>query len=182
MSWFSEIDNTWTLFLDRDGVINVRPLNDYVRKWEDFAFLPGVLEAMTTFSALFNRIIVVTNQQGIGKKIMSEGNLLEIHRYMCGEIEGKGGRIDACFFAPELKSDPNHSRKPSPKMALKAKGLFPEIDFQRSIMIGDTDTDIEFGKNLGMKTVRIVTDVETIAIEADYNVSSLLEIAQLWKK
>lgn len=181
MDWLREIDSDWTLFLDRDGVINERVFGGYVLDREGFHFLPGVKEALAYFSQKFNYIFVVTNQQGIGKGLMEERNLLDIHRYMLTETEKAGGRITACYFAPELKSDENHTRKPKTTMALKAKADFPEIDFRKSIMVGDTDTDILFGKNNGMKTVRVLTE-EPVGIEADLAVESLLRFKELCEK
>lgn len=181
MEWLKKIDSSWTLFLDRDGVINKRLMGAYVKSIDEFEFLPQVEESIAIFSKLFQHVFVITNQQGIGKKIMTERNLLDIHRYMCDEISKKGGKITSCYYAPELKNDPDSTRKPKPNMALKAKKEFPSIDFKKSIMVGDTDSDIVFGKNLGMKTVRIKT-IEPINIEADLSVESLKELIELWEK
>lgn len=178
---FQEMDHTWTLFLDRDGVINVRKMGGYIQSIEEFEFLPQVPESIAFFSSKVDRIFVVTNQQGIAKGLMTECNLLEIHRYMCEKIETVGGKITAYYFAPELKSADAPMRKPNPGMALQAQRDFPEVDFNKSIMVGDTDSDILFGKNLGMKTVRIKT-VEPIGINADLTVESLDELKKLWEK
>jgi histidinol-phosphate phosphatase family protein len=149
------IDSSWTLFLDRDGVINQRIIDDYVKTIEEFIFLDEVPEAIVHFSKIFKRIVVVTNQQGIGKGVMTESNLSTVHTYMVQEIEKLGGRIDAVYFAPQLAKENSLMRKPEGGMALKAKSEFPEIDFSKSVMVGDSDSDIEFGKRLGMKTVKI---------------------------
>ena len=174
------INNTWSLFLDRDGVINRRIFGGYITSIEEFEFLPGVEDAIRQFSETFHLVLVVTNQQGIAKGIMEERNLLEIHNYMCDQIYLKGGKIDKCYFAPNLKGAEDDMRKPSSAMADLAKMEFPEIDFKCCVMIGDTDTDIEFGKNLGMKTVRIKTE-EPINIQADVTVSGLDEFAKMIK-
>lgn len=173
-----EIDPTWTLFLDRDGVINKRIFGGYVRTVEEFEFLPQVEQAITDLSKKFYLVIVVTNQQGIAKGLMSERNLLEIHNYMCDQVFLKGGKIDKCYFAPNLKGAEDDMRKPNTVMAEMAKKEFPEIDFSRSVMVGDTDTDIEFGKKLGMKTVRIKTE-ETIVLDADITLNSLVDFAKM---
>lgn len=167
------IDSTWTLFLDRDGVINQRIMGGYVTNVEEFHFLPNVREAIAGFSTIFHRIFVVTNQQGIGKGLMTERNLIDIHTYMCDQIHLAKGKIDKCYFAPNLKGATEDVRKPSSAMAEMAKHEFPEIEFKRAIMVGDTDSDILFGKNLGMKTVRIKTE-EPILVEADLTVTSLM--------
>jgi len=176
-----DADKTWSLFLDRDGVINVRKMDGYILTVDEFQFLPQASESVTYFSTVFKHVFVVTNQQGISKGLMTERNLLNIHDYMCDKVVEKGGKITACYFAPELKSALNSLRKPNPGMALLAKSDFPEVDFEKSIMVGDTDSDIKFGKNLGMKTVRIKT-VEPIGINADWTVESLKELMDLWKR
>ncbi len=172
------IDSSWTLFLDRDGVINGRIMGGYVTNPNEFEFLPGVLTALARFSRNFHRIIVVTNQQGIGKGLMTERNVLEVHSYMCDQVYHSRGRIDKCFFAPNLIGADEDLRKPGSAMAAMAKLEFPEIEFERSIMVGDTDSDILFGKNLGMKTVRIKT-VEPISVEADLTCESLAEFSKM---
>jgi D-glycero-D-manno-heptose 1,7-bisphosphate phosphatase len=151
--WLEEVDENWTLFLDRDGVINKRNFEGYITKVEDFVFIPHFLPSISILSQIFGKIIVVTNQQGIGKGIMNEKSLLEIHRHMIQEINNVGGRIDQVFYATNLKNEHNDRRKPLPNMGLEAQNQFPNIDFKKSIMIGDTNSDIQFGKSLGMKTI-----------------------------
>ena len=173
-----DIDPSWTLFLDRDGVINERIMGGYVTSPNEFEFLPGVLKELARLSRNFNRVIVITNQQGVGKGLMTERNVLEVHSYMSDQIHSSMGRIDKCFFAPNLVGADEDLRKPGPAMAEMAKLEFPEIEFNRSIMVGDTDSDISFGKNLGMKTVRIKT-VEPISVEADFTCDSLAELSKM---
>lgn len=151
----TSFDETWTLFLDRDGVINTRIVDDYIVKWEQFEFIDGVLEALAHFDQLFRRIVIVTNQQGIGKGLHTEQELNQLHSNMLHSIKSAGGRIDAIYFSPFLAKANDPSRKPNIGMALQAKNDFPEIDFHKSIMVGDTQSDMEFGRNAGMKTVFI---------------------------
>ncbi|GAB4134997.1 MAG: D-glycero-alpha-D-manno-heptose-1,7-bisphosphate 7-phosphatase [Bacteroidia bacterium] len=146
----SAIDKSWTLFLDRDGVINVRLPGDYVKNLDEFVILPGVLDAVAHFSSLFGRIIVVTNQQGIGKGLYTEQDLEKIHNHLKNEVARTGGRIDGVYFAPQLASENSPMRKPGIGMALKAKEDFPEIDFSKAIMVGDSSGDMEFARNAGM--------------------------------
>jgi D-glycero-D-manno-heptose 1,7-bisphosphate phosphatase len=168
------IDNTWTLFLDRDGVINKRIIDDYVKTWNQFEFLPGVVDAIKKFSALFGKIVVVTNQQGIGKGIMRNEDLEQLHKNMLYEVTYFKGRIDKIYFCPNLASENHPDRKPGIGMALKAKNDFPEVDFEKSIMIGDSVSDIEFGKNCGMKTIYISNQKLQLA---DFTFLSLEEVA-----
>ena len=172
------IDKSWTLFLDRDGVINERKMGGYIENVDEFQFLPNAASSIAQLSQLFNPVFVVTNQQGIGKKIMTKRNLLDIHSYMCKVVENEGGKITKCYFAPELKSENSSMRKPNSGMALLAKEEYPEVDFSKSIMVGDTDSDILFGTKLGMKTIRIKTQ-EPIGIESDLELFSLEEVCQL---
>ena len=174
-----QTDKTWTLFLDRDGVINRRPVNDYVKRWDEFEFLPGVTGAVVRLSEIFGRIIIITNQQGIGKGLMTAGELENIHRKMVSEIENAGGRIDAVYFCPDLEAQPDNCRKPGTVMAERAKRDFPEIDFSKSVMAGDTENDMLFGKNAGMKTVLINTNhIEVDQGLADFVFDDLNEFAQ----
>ncbi len=149
------IDNSWTLFLDRDGVLNRKIDHDYVRNWEQFEFLPGVEEALAICAEKFGRIIIVTNQRGVGRGLMSETDLHEIHMRLMDAVEAAGGRIDAIFYCPDISDEGSTHRKPRPGMAFDAKELFTEIDFNKSVIVGDSGSDMEFGKNLGMKTVLI---------------------------
>jgi HAD superfamily hydrolase (TIGR01662 family) len=97
---------------------------------------------------------------------------------MCDQIHLVGGKIDKCYFAPNLKGAEEDLRKPKPAMAEMAKFEFPEIQFEHSVMVGDTDSDILFGKNLGMKTVRIKT-TEPIRVEADLTLDRLSDLLKL---
>lgn len=175
------IDKTWTLFLDRDGVINVRIPDDYVKNQEEFILLPGVAEAISRANKSFGRVVVVTNQQGIGKGIMTERNLFDVHRYCSELLLENEAFIDNYYFAPHLASENSILRKPNPGMGHQAQSDFPEIDFSRSIMVGDSHSDIEFGKNLGMHTVFVSHQAGEIHPSADMTVSSLNELIKSLK-
>lgn len=149
------IDKDWTLFLDRDGVINHKIENDYVRKWSQFKFLPGVLKAIKGFSKIFGKIIIVTNQRGIRRRLMTEEDLWEIHENMLKKISRTGGKIDKIYYCPCDIDDNSRGRKPNIGMALQSKKDFPEINFSKSIMVGDSLSDMEFGKKSGMITIFI---------------------------
>ena len=179
MDWNSKIDKSWTLFLDRDGVVNTRLVDDYVKNINEFEFMPGVLDAFKVFAEKFGKIIIVTNQQGVGKGIMTMNDVAKVHDFMLKEIENQKGRVDAIYVCPQLKSDPNNFRKPSPKMAYMAQHDFPEIDLEKSIMVGDMNSDLEFGKNCGMYTV-FVGD-EPIKIKPDAKYNSLFDFAKILK-
>lgn len=175
MLW--DITNEWTLFLDRDGVINQRLIGDYVKTTNEFSLLNGVANAIATANQIFFKVVVVTNQQGIGKGLMTESNLLTIHRYCSDLLLESNARIDAYYFAPSLAHENSNDRKPKTGMAMQAKQQFPLIDFSKSIMVGDSNSDIEFGKNAGMKTVFVSQDKQTHPT-ADITVDSLESFIQ----
>lgn len=173
-------DNRSALFLDRDGVINRRLPEDYVRSWHDFHFLPGVLEALAIFNRYFHRIFIVTNQQGIGKGLMTEDDLQQIHRNMLEVIGHHGGRVDRIYHCPDLSSKPASCRKPSPAMALQAASEFPGISLKNAIMVGDTASDIAFAKNASMAAVLVSTqsfEAKNIHLQPDIITKDLLSFA-----
>lgn len=148
------IDNSWTLFLDRDGVINHEKKEDYIYNWEEFRFYDGVLEALQLLNKQFNRIVMVTNQRGIGRGLMTDADLRNIHEHMLAAIQQAGGRIDKIYYCPAIdKADP--CRKPNPGMAFSAQRDYPEINLQRSLIVGNKLSDMQFGRNAGMHTVYV---------------------------
>jgi histidinol-phosphate phosphatase family protein len=170
------INKSWTLFLDRDGVINRRLPGDYVKTLAEFEFLPGVTDAMKILSGVFGKIVIVTNQQGIGKGIYTENDLNIIHHYLADEIEKHGGRIDRIYFSPHLASSNHHTRKPAIGMALAAQTDFPDIDFKKSVIVGDSLSDMEFGRNAGMKTA-FIAEANLIDDRIDYCFPGLIQFA-----
>lgn len=174
-----QINQTWTLFLDRDGVINEEKMDGYILNKHEFNFYPGAIEAIALFANYFGHILIVTNQRGIGRGLMQEKDLDEIHAWMLSAIESGGGKIDSIYFAPDLEDDA-YNRKPNPGMAFQAKEDFPLIKFQQSIMVGNTLSDMRFGRNAGMKTVFIASTHRHIAFphpDIDARFNSLQEFA-----
>lgn len=149
-------DRTWTLFLDRDGVLNTEKVGSYILSWEEFRFEPGALQGVTWLSRIFGRLIVVTNQRCVGKGLLTPEALEALHERMRSEIHAAGGRLDAIYYCPDLEDD-SPCRKPNPGMALAAQRDFPEIDFRRSVMVGNSDKDMAFGRSLGMYRVWIAS-------------------------
>lgn len=139
-----------TLFLDRDGVINRQRPHDYVKTVDEFVFLDGSIEALQLLTPLFNHILIVTNQRGVGKGIMSNKALDEIHTYMINAISQRGGRIDKIYVCTDIDNS-SINRKPNIGMAIQAKLDFPDIDFSQSMMAGDSFSDMEFAQRAGIK-------------------------------
>jgi histidinol-phosphate phosphatase family protein len=152
----SDINSNWTLFLDRDGVINVEKNQDYIRNWEEFEFYEESLKALPILAKQFKTIIVTTNQKGVGKGLMTHEDLSMIHSNMVQRIQLVGGRIDHIFYCADL-DDQSPNRKPQPGMAIEAKLKYPHINFNESIMVGNRSSDMHFGRNAGMHTVFLAT-------------------------
>ena len=173
------INPSWTLFIDRDGVINDEKHLDYIHTWDEFKFYDGVKEALEIFNKKFGTIIMVTNQRGVAKGLTKLKDLELIHKNMLQEIEDSGGRIDKIYFCPDMES-PN--RKPNPGMGLQALKDFPKIDLSKSIMVGNTLSDMKFGKNLGvainifLPTTRKDVDVNDPDIDLVFN--DLISVAK----
>lgn len=174
---FPNIDSEWTLFLDRDGTINQLLPNRYVKTVDEFKFIPGAKKAINVFSQWFKYVIIVTNQQGIGKQLMTHENLSEVHKFMVTEISESGGRIDEIYYCPHLDAFNPSCRKPNIGMAYQALENFPDIDFRKSIIVGDSACDIEFGNRLKMYSIWIQNSYKKEEVNPNMIVHSLDELA-----
>ena len=145
-----------TLFLDRDGVINRWLPEDYVKSWEDFTFLPGILESLRDWACRYRRILVVSNQRGVGKGKVTPAALEAVHERMTEEIRKAGGRIDRIYVCTALDED-DPRRKPNPGLFEEACRDFPDIRPENSLMVGDAESDEVFARRCGMSFVRMET-------------------------
>jgi histidinol-phosphate phosphatase family protein len=174
------IDKGWTLFLDRDGVINIDKPNSYIFNPEEFKFYQGVLPSLEILNQHFGNIVVVTNQRGVGRGLMTEADLQAIHEKMMKEVRANQGRIDRIYYcATNDNQDPR--RKPNPGMAYEARKDFPNIDFSKSLIVGNNLSDMQFGRNVGMKTVFIKTTIPDIELpnpDIDLAFDSLKDFAK----
>jgi D-glycero-D-manno-heptose 1,7-bisphosphate phosphatase len=152
----SHINKSWTLFLDRDGVINYENPGTYVRNWGEFIFYPQAAENISYFNKRFLHLILATNQRGVTKAMMTLTDLENIHANMLKGIEEKGGKIDRIYYCVDEEAS-SPCRKPNPGMAFQAVKDFPGIDLKKSLMVGNNISDMLFGKNAGMKTVFLRT-------------------------
>ena len=163
-----------TLFLDRDGVINRKIDNGYVLKPDDIQLMPGIKEFLSWANKLFLQIVVVTNQRCIGRKMLTEEELLSIHKDL---NDRTGNFIDDFLFCPHLDEDYCGCRKPKEGLFLKAAENYA-VDFGRSWMIGDSVSDLIPAKNLGIKTIYIGS---ASSVYADYTLTSTSEIISVFK-
>ena len=178
------INHSWSLFLDRDGIINRKIEDGYVTRWEYFEFIPDALSALQIIAPKFNRLFIVTNQSGIGKGLMTEQNLQNIHKKMIEILEQHNIHVNRIYYCPhDYEKETCNCRKPEIGLGLKAKKDFPEIDFDKSIMVGDSVSDIEFGDRLGMKLCYIgkmpFEDVPNLICFPSL-LDFALHVAQIW--
>ena len=167
------------LFLDRDGVLNRQRVGDYVRSWEQWEWIDGALEAVAVLSKRFRRIFIVSNQQGVSKGLFSEEALQEIHRRMLEDIRQAGGRIDRVYVCTDLADCGSTMRKPQTGMALLARQEFPEVDFSRSLMVGDSLTDMQFGFACGMQCFYLTNNNPVPPQVRDYTDVFLKDLSKL---
>ncbi|MCH8330031.1 MAG: HAD family hydrolase, partial [Bacteroidetes bacterium] len=148
-------DKRWTLFLDRDGVINRNIDGDYVRSIDRLELLPGVEKAIAGLTGIFGRTIIITNQRGVAKGLISMEDLEGIHSHLRNHLIEQGGFIDGIYYCPHDIDENCDCRKPKPGMVYNATMDFPDIEIKYSVLIGDKASDIELGNSLGMITVLV---------------------------
>ena len=162
-------------FLDRDGVINRRPPEgQYVTRWEEMQFLPGVPEGIALLARAGYCVFVVSNQRCASKGLLTQDELESIHQRMCQELADAGAVITKVYYCPHEKQPPCSCRKPAPGMLLTAAQTY-ELDLASSWMIGDSEIDVEAGRNAGCRTVRILNGDDAKNGGADVSARSLLD-------
>ncbi len=168
------------LFLDRDGVVNVSPGDGYVLDWRGFRFADGIFEAMKIARERGYALVLVTSQQGVGKGVMTQAALDDIHQRMQSELAAQGIAFDAIEACTHLAGTCD-CRKPSPLMIEHAAaGL--EIDLAASWLIGDHDRDIQMAANAGVpRTIRVLTHHEP-QTAATHTVASTSELPDLLRR
>ncbi len=166
------------VFLDRDGVINHKAAEgEYVTRWEDFHFLPGAVEAISSLDRAGWSVIVISNQRCVAKGLLTIAELEAIHQKMLEELARAGAKLDGIYYCPHDGESLCLCRKPSPGMLLTAAQEH-QIDLTSSWMVGDSESDIEAGKRAGCGTVRIIADLPAENEGADCFARSLLEASK----
>lgn len=148
------------VFLDRDGTINVPPRKRYVTRWEEFRFLPGTLEALQRLSRAGWLLVVVSNQSGVERGLLSRPALREITRRMLGAIRRSGGRVQAVYYCTHHPDRGCPCRKPRAGMLRRANRRF-SIDLKRSFMVGDSERDVRMAKAAGCRPLLVLTGHHT---------------------
>ncbi len=166
-------------FFDRDGVVNVSPGPGYVLRWEDFHFCDGVIEALAWLKQRGFALVLVTNQQGVGKGLMTQAALDDLHARMQANLEKHGAAFDAIHACTCLKSDPACTcHKPSPEMVLQTAQEL-DLDLSQSWLIGDQDRDIQMAVSAGVPhTIRVVGE-HMAQVQAAHTIRSTSELPAL---
>ncbi|MGD0891154.1 MAG: HAD family hydrolase [Terracidiphilus sp.] len=171
-----------TVFLDRDGVLNQKmPEGRYVTSRDEFHLLPRVAESIARLNTAGLRVIVVSNQRGIARGLYSAADVDAIHAHLQSHLQAHGAKIDGFYYCPHDQGQCN-CRKPLPGLFDQAVADFPDIVAATSAIVGDSLSDIEFGRNLGMLTVFVEGDperrkpgAEAAGKMADLQVATLVE-------
>ncbi len=165
-------------FFDRDGVVNVSPGPGYVLRWEDFHFNDGVIEALAWLRKRGFALILVTNQQGVGKGLMTQATLDDIHARMQAELAAHDAQFDAVYACTCLKCEPScQCHKPNPEMALRAAREH-DLDLSKSWLVGDHDRDIQMAMNAGVPhTVRVLGSAPA-SVAASHEVTTMGDFLQ----
>lgn len=144
-----------TLFMDRDGVVNEQLVGDYVMDFSQLVYRPHFFEAMKMLRQRFQYMFLVTNQQCVGKGLCSMQTIDRIHEQMQQQLAEHDCAFDAVYCCPHHKDVHCSCRKPQPGMALRAQQEFPDVDFSRSVMVGDSLSDMQFAANAGLLPVHV---------------------------
>jgi D-glycero-D-manno-heptose 1,7-bisphosphate phosphatase len=146
------------VFIDRDGVINCRRPDDYVLNWSQFAFTPGIREALKKIASLGLPMIVISNQAAVGKGLLELAGLEEITAQMHRALAADGTFLAAAYYCTHRPDENCVCRKPKPALLHKAAEDF-NIDLSRSIFIGDSDTDIQAARAAGSTPILFGSDL-----------------------
>ena len=166
------------VFLDRDGTININDPS-HLYRIEDFKFTPYAISALKKLSKSDYKIIIVTNQSGIGRGYYTEEDLEKLHQWMLKELKNKGIRIDKIYHCPHVPEDKCLCRKPNIGMLLRAVKDF-NISLNDSWLVGDDEKDIIMGRRANVKTIKLGEKMpESLRLEPNYYAKNLLEAVRI---
>ena len=184
--WFI-LDRRKVVFLDRDGVINCRALpHQYITSWEEFELIPRVCEAIRKCNEAGYYVVIVSNQRGIARGICTREQIDVLHQRMIEMFKQQGANIDKVYICPHENGECD-CRKPKPGLFYMAETeLWKEkkqrVDKTSSWMIGDSKSDIDAGKQYGVKTIWITNINNEPKVEADYIAKNLYEAVNFFLK
>jgi D-glycero-D-manno-heptose 1,7-bisphosphate phosphatase len=161
-------------FLDRDGTINVKAADgDYVTAPEEVRLLPGAADAVRRLNDVGALVVVVSNQRGISLGRMTENDLAAVHTRLSVLLDAAaGGHIDAFMHCPHDIGECT-CRKPGTGMLAAAVDEFPDIDPTRSVLIGDSASDVEAGRRFGVRSLQLSVDAPDLATAVSAVIATL---------
>lgn len=168
------------VFMDRDGVININKPG-YIKSWDEFEFIPGVLDLFRIFHEKEFKVAIITNQSMLARGFSTIQKLNYIHHRMLEEIQKRGGNIEKIYYCPHHPNDNCSCRKPKPGMLLKAKKEM-DISFKNSYFIGDSFKDIEAGSNVGCKTILLLNnriDINEAVVKPNFCIENILDASDI---
>lgn len=170
------IDKKKAVFFDRDGIVNMRAVKDYIKSENEFQFLPDFLDFFGKLIDTDYLVFLTTNQQGVGKGIMTSEQLKSVLDYMQNHLMDKFGKgFDDIFYCTDLADSGSFYRKPNPGMILEAIEKW-NLDAENSWIIGDSSSDATAGKRAGIKTVLVGDYKKEDIPDADYIIKDLFVI------
>ncbi|MFZ4781330.1 MAG: D-glycero-alpha-D-manno-heptose-1,7-bisphosphate 7-phosphatase [Armatimonadaceae bacterium] len=152
-------------FLDRDGVINQYLPGEYVRTPDELVILPGVVDAIKALKNAGWQVAMVTNQQGIGKGLMTPADLDAVHAKLHAALESAGTQLHAVRVCPHLASDACACRKPKPGMILDIAADLG-ADVRNAVFFGDTDSDAAAARAAGVAAFHLILGGKRTAEDA----------------
>lgn len=166
-----------TLLLDRDGTLNRD--TGYLVRPDEIEILPGVVEGLTRFRDAGFQFFVLTNQSAIERGMCTREDVDACNARVSDALAENDIFIEEYFVCPHRRESDCDCRKPKTGLWDQLLHKHPELSVEQSLFVGDKDTDILCGKAIGCFTARISSDQYEIAVEPDYTVTNLLELATL---
>ena len=169
------------VFFDRDGIVNFRIVGEYINQKDNFHFIPDFFQVFSRLKELGYLVILVSNQKGVGKGLMTLEELKQINEFMIQELyERTGESFDDVFYCTDANEESSPRLKPNPGMIIEAIEKW-NIESSLSWIVGDSSKDILAGKRAGIKTILVGLADESLNIEPDVSVNNLLEILELFE-
>ena len=148
------LKNQKVVFIDRDGTLVEE--KHFLSKVEEVNFIPGSIEAVKTFKGVGYKVVAISNQSGVGRKILTEKMVETISDYIQSELTKKGARLDGNYYCPHHPDDNCACRKPEAGLLKKASEQL-NLDLNDAIIVGDKLSDVLLGKRIGAKTILVLT-------------------------
>jgi len=174
------------VFLDRDGVVSVFTPDDYVKTWEEFAFIPGAVEGLARLRRAGFTIFFISNQGGVNKGLFSMADLDDITGRMREVLRAGGADFERAYYCPHTSEENCSCRKPKPGLFFQAAREYGPIDFSKAFFVGDSDIDVEAGKAAGCRTILVLSgktksgeEVLSWKVKPDYIAQNLVSAASI---